>query len=64
MVQEMLLPEVQAGEVLVKVMACGINRLDTAQRKGVAKPPPGASDVLGLEVQALIYILIKTRQHS
>ena len=30
--------------------ACGINRLDVIQRKGKAKPPPGASNVLGLEI--------------
>jgi NADPH:quinone reductase-like Zn-dependent oxidoreductase len=43
-------PSPGAGEMLVKVHACGINRLDTMQRQGKVKPPPGASLVLGMEV--------------
>ena len=38
------------GEVLVKVGAAGINRPDILQRRGMYPPPPGASDVLGLEI--------------
>ena len=38
------------GEVLIRVAAAGVNRADTMQRKGNYPPPPGASDVLGLEV--------------
>ena len=37
------------GEVVVDVAATAVNRADTLQRKGVYPPPPGASDVLGLE---------------
>ncbi len=43
-------PEPKAGEVLIKVSAAGINRPDVFQRKGAYPPPPGASDLPGLEV--------------
>ena len=39
-----------AGQVLIKVAAAGVNRPDILQRKGMYPPPPGASDVLGLEI--------------
>ena len=38
------------GEILVKVEAAGVNRPDVMQRQGVYPPPPGASEILGLEV--------------
>jgi NADPH2:quinone reductase len=44
------MPEPKAGEVLIKVSAAGINRPDVFQRKGHYPPPPGASDLPGLEV--------------
>jgi putative PIG3 family NAD(P)H quinone oxidoreductase len=53
---EVLLPETRAvpvpepGEILVKVAAAGVNRPDVAQRSGVYPPPPGASDLPGLEI--------------
>lgn len=43
-------PEPKAGEVLVKVSASGVNRPDVFQRQGSYTPPPGASDLPGLEV--------------
>ncbi|GLU35300.1 NAD(P)H-quinone oxidoreductase [Trinickia caryophylli] len=43
-------PEPAAGEVLVKVAASGVNRPDVFQRKGSYAPPPGASDLPGLEI--------------
>jgi len=43
-------PAVKAGEVLIKVHAAGINRPDVFQRMGNYAPPPGASDIPGLEV--------------
>ena len=43
-------PEPGPGEVLIKVAAAGVNRPDLLQRKGMYPPPPGAPDVLGLEV--------------
>ncbi|MYN07590.1 NAD(P)H-quinone oxidoreductase [Pseudoduganella aquatica] len=44
------IPEFKAGEVLIKVRAAGINRPDVFQRLGSYAPPPGASDLPGLEV--------------
>ncbi len=44
------IPEVGDGEVLIKVAAAGVNRPDVLQRKGGYPPPPGASDIPGLEV--------------
>ncbi|MEO0881229.1 MAG: NAD(P)H-quinone oxidoreductase [Pseudomonadota bacterium] len=42
-------PSLKAGEVLVKIAASGLNRADLLQRKGMYPPPPGASDIMGLE---------------
>lgn len=44
------LPQPGVGEVLIKVAAAGVNRPDVAQRQGLYPPPPGASDLPGLEV--------------
>ena len=46
-----------AGEVLVRVAAAGVNRPDVAQRKGVYPPPPGASDIPGLEISGEVVAL-------
>ena len=43
-----------AGEVLIRVAASGVNRPDVLQRKGLYPPPPGASDLPGLEVAGII----------
>jgi NADPH2:quinone reductase len=51
------LPKPQAGEVLVKVVAAGVNGPDLMQRKGLYPPPAGASDLLGLEVSGKIVAL-------
>jgi NADPH2:quinone reductase len=42
-------PSPCAGEILVRVAAAGVNRPDVLQRKGMYTPPPGASDLPGLE---------------
>jgi NADPH:quinone reductase len=47
-------PVAAAGEVLVRVAAAGVNRPDIAQRLGKYPPPPGASDIPGLEVSGTI----------
>ena len=47
-------PEPGSGEVLVKVAATAVNRADTLQRQGVYPPPPGASDIIGLECSGTI----------
>ncbi len=51
------LPAPTAGEVLIKVAAAGVNRPDVLQRKGAYAPPPGASDIPGLEVAGHIVAL-------
>lgn len=43
-------PQLTSGKVLIKVHAFGVNRADTLQRQGHYPPPPGESDILGLEV--------------
>src|SRR5271154_4109957 len=43
-------PQPGEGEVLVKVAAAGVNRPDVMQRQGRYPPPPGASDIPGLEI--------------
>jgi putative PIG3 family NAD(P)H quinone oxidoreductase len=43
-------PTPEAGEILIRVHAAGVNRPDVMQRKGAYPPPPGASDLPGLEV--------------
>src|SRR5216110_2699678 len=47
-------PAPAAGEVLVKVAAAGVNRPDVFQRRGRYPPPPGASDIPGLEVSGIV----------
>lgn len=44
------LPQPGPGEILVKVAAAGVNRPDISQREGRYPPPPGASDLPGLEI--------------
>jgi putative PIG3 family NAD(P)H quinone oxidoreductase len=43
-------PEPGVGEVLVRVEAAGVNRPDLLQRQGRYAPPPGVTDILGLEI--------------
>ena len=47
-------PVPSAGELLVQVTASGINRPDVLQRKGAYAPPPGASDLPGLEIAGTV----------
>src|SRR5471030_663415 len=56
-------PQPAPGEVLVKVAAAGINRPDIAQRKGIYPPPPGASDIPGLEIAGTITALGEGVEH-
>lgn len=44
------IPEPGPGELLIRVLAAGVNRPDLLGRKGLYPPPPGASPILGLEV--------------
>lgn len=50
-------PVARSGEVLVRVAAAGLNRADLLQRQGLYPPPPGASDVLGMEVSGTVTAL-------
>ncbi|PJB69503.1 MAG: NAD(P)H-quinone oxidoreductase [Alphaproteobacteria bacterium CG_4_9_14_3_um_filter_47_13] len=47
-------PEITQGEVLIKVRAAGLNRPDIVQRLGKYPPPPGVTDIPGLEVAGQI----------
>lgn len=49
------LPELRDGEVLIRVAGAGVNRPDVMQRMGKYPPPPGASDLPGLEVSGEIH---------
>ncbi len=57
---EVLVPEARPvpapgpGEVLIRVAAAGVNRPDVLQRMGLYPPPPGASDLPGLEVAGTV----------
>ena len=48
------LPQLKDGEVLVKVHAAGVNRGDLLQARGHYPPPPGASEIIGLECAGII----------
>lgn len=48
------IPKPAAGEVLIRVAAAGVNRPDVFQRQGGYAPPPGASDIPGLEVAGTV----------
>src|SRR5712671_5901845 len=50
-------PVPAAGDVLIRVAAAGVNRPDIFQRRGRYAPPPGASDIPGLEVSGAIEAL-------
>ena len=50
-------PEPGPGEVLVAVEAAGVNRPDVMQRQGLYPPPPGASDIPGLEIAGTVAAL-------
>jgi putative PIG3 family NAD(P)H quinone oxidoreductase len=47
-------PRAGDGEITIRVAAAGINRADLLQRMGHYPPPPGASDILGLEVSGVV----------
>ncbi|MES2260251.1 MAG: NAD(P)H-quinone oxidoreductase [Pseudomonadota bacterium] len=51
------IPRPGAGEVLIRHLAAGINGPDVIQRKGLYDPPPGASDIPGLEVSGVVVAL-------
>jgi putative PIG3 family NAD(P)H quinone oxidoreductase len=50
-------PVAGPGEVLVRARATAVNRADTLQRRGFYPPPPGASDIIGMEVAGEVVAL-------
>ncbi len=48
------IPIVGPNEVLIKVLSTAVNRADLMQKKGLYPPPPGASEILGLECSGII----------
>jgi NADPH2:quinone reductase len=68
---EVLLPETRSvpspgpNEILIKVAAAGVNRPDVAQRSGSYPPPPGASDLPGLEVAGeVVAVGVDAKKHK
>src|ERR1019366_7098976 len=53
-VGEASVPKPGPGQVLIEVAAAGVNRPDCLQRAGVYPPPPGESDIPGLEIAGRI----------
>ncbi len=51
------IPSPGRGEVVIRVEAAGVNRADCLQRRGQYPPPPGASDIVGLEVSGTVHAL-------
>lgn len=60
---ERSIPKPSAYQVLIKVAAVGVNRPDVMQRKGLYPPPPGASDIPGLEIAGTIAALGENISH-
>jgi NADPH2:quinone reductase len=52
--QERPVPQPGEGEILINVRAAGVNRPDVAQRRGVYPPPPGITDIPGLEIAGVV----------
>ena len=48
------MPQPGEGEILVKVAAAGVNRPDVVQRKGLYPPPPGVTEIPGLEIAGTV----------
>jgi NADPH2:quinone reductase len=57
MPEQRTLPVPGAGEILIKVAAAGVNRPDVMQRRGLYPPPPGASEIPGLEIAGTVVAL-------
>ncbi len=52
--QERPVPQPGEGEILIRIIAAGVNRPDVAQRQGLYPPPPGVTDIPGLEVAGVV----------
>ena len=53
-IRSMPVPVPAEGELLIKVMAAGVNRPDLKQRQGNYAPPPGTTEILGLEISGIV----------
>ena len=49
------IPRPGEGEVLVRVAAAGVNRPDIQQRRGLYPPPPGTTDIPGLDIAGIVH---------
>ena len=58
------MPQPDTGEVLIRVAAAGVNRADLYQRQGLYPPPPGASEILGLEIAGEIVAMGPARRSA
>ena len=58
-IQTVPIPVPKNNEVLIEVVAAGLNRPDIMQRQGLYPPPPGASPIPGLEVSGRIVSHVK-----
>jgi putative PIG3 family NAD(P)H quinone oxidoreductase len=56
-IREVDAPDAGAGQILIRVVAAGVNRADLLQRQGHYPPPPGASPILGLETSGQVAAL-------
>lgn len=56
-VAQVATPSPAPGEVLVRVAAAGINRGDLMQRQGLYPPPPGITDIMGMEISGTVVAL-------
>lgn len=56
-------PRPASNEVLIKVAAAGVNRPDILQRRGLYPPPPGAPDILGLEIAGTVVEAGRDAEH-
>lgn len=54
--QQRPVPQPTEGEILVKVVAAGVNRPDVAQRQGLYPPPSGVTDIPGLEIAGTVAV--------
>ena len=54
---DLAIPEIGPDDVLIRIEAAGVNRADAVQRMGHYPPPPGESEILGLEVAGTVAAL-------
>ncbi len=62
--KEVDIPEMKAGEVMIKVCCAAVNRADLLQREGSYPPPPGCPDWPGLEVSGTVCVLSKEAEQE